>query len=441
MNTTTSPTQFTRRGLIQLFVAGGATIYLAGCSSSASAGKASGSKTLKYTTSWDPTSSDPRAKSQAAIIKAFTAKYDVQVELTYVPFDQANTQLILEAQGGRSPDVSLQMDVNLLTLIQQKAIQPLDQFTGSWSAARKADYLFPWDDMVFNGKQYAFRQSPRPANALFYRKDVFSAQNLVPPTTADNWLQTATELSGSGKFGFGIPLGNTNDLNRFMAGFTSMIWARGGDIFDLNTNRPTFAEDAGVYAMDWMRSMVSKGALARSAATASADTVDQQFTAGAIRTTLGNTGNLGSYQSSKSGDWVGVADMPNFANDTSKPGPAYLAGGWTMVMPKGANQDLAWKFLEFYQDPQAEVLKSSIGGELPTRKSVLDNSFYKTPAAANMRDWLAWLQANPKAAPLKVPQYQNMVQQMYNACQAVMVKGMSSQKALQQASDAYAKTI
>lgn len=431
--------KLSRRGVLQTFIAGAATIYLAGC---APTNSGSDNNVLRYTTSWDPTSEDPRAKSQAAIIAAFTKKYpDIQVELTYVPWNQSHTTLILAAEAGRAPDVSLQMDSNLLTLIEQDSIQPITQYTEGWSTERKSDYLFPFEDMVFDGDQYAFRQSPRPGNVLFYRKDVFDQEGLKPPTTADEWSAVAKQLSGSGSVGFGVPLGSTNDMNRFIAGFSSMLWARGGDLYDVDSKTAKFADEPGVFALDWLRGMLDSGAISPSIATSSAETTDQQFTAGTTRTTIANAGNLGDYRSRQEGDWVGAAPFPNFANDASLPGAAYLAGGWTMVMPKGANEEVAWKFLEFYQDPEAEVLKATVGNELPTRKSTLEDPFFETDGAAQMRVWLDWMAANPAAAPLKVPNYPELVKSVYDAVQEVLVNGTSAKDALSGAQDRYQAII
>lgn len=432
--------EVSRRTILKTFAAGAATLYLGACGNDSS-GAGTSSNTVRYTTSWDPTSEDPRAKSQAAILEAFTEQHGIEVELTYVPWNQSHTTLIREAEAGRAPDVSLQMDSNLLTLIEQDAILPITQLTSDWSQERKDDYLFPFDDMVFDGEQYAFRQSPRPANVLFYRKDVFDSEGVEPPRTADEWADIAAELSGSGAFGFGVPLGSATDMNRFIAGFTSMLWARDGDLFDLDAHKPRFAEDPGVYALDWMRGLIERSAMSPSIATATAETVDQQFTAGTLLTTIANAGNLGDYRSRREGEWVGAASFPNFANDTNTPGPAYLAGGWTMVMPKGANQDTAWKLLEFYQETEAEVLKATIGNELPTRKSTLDDPFFDTPEAEQMRQWLDWLAANPVAAPLKVPQYQELVQSLYDAVQAVLVNDTDPKEALQTAADRYESTL
>ena len=105
-----------------------------------------------------------------------------------------------------------------------------------------------------------------------------------------------------------MPLGNPHDRNRFVAAFASMLWAQGGDLYDLTARKPVFQEDAGVYALQWLQDMaLSSKAMPGGITTSTAETVDQQFTAGSIASTVANTGNLGDYKSRKSGDWVASA--------------------------------------------------------------------------------------------------------------------------------------
>jgi multiple sugar transport system substrate-binding protein len=431
-----------RRNALMLFGASVAATALSACAAPGSSGSttSSGKKVLNYSTSWQPGSDDPRAMAQSQIVEAFMkANPDVQVNVTYVVWDQALTKLGLAVGAKQSPDVSLQMDSNLLTLIDQAALMSMDQYVSGWPTTRKSDYTTPWDDMVFDGHLYAFRESPRPANALFYNKTAFVKAGISgPPKTSDEWASDALHLTSPGKYGVTFPFGNTADLNRFMAAFASMLWARGGDLFDLQTRKPTFDQEPGVYAMQWVQNLVHKyHALPTSSATASADTVDQQFIAEAVATTVGNTGNLTTYTSGRKGDWVTSAPFPNFANDAAKPGAAFTAGGWTQVIPKGANADLAWKLIEFYQTPEADLIKAKVGNELPTRKSVLSDPFFKTRQATDMNGWLAWMAANPHPAPLKIPKYQNMVEAIYGALQAIVTRNADVASTLQQAAQQY----
>lgn len=437
-----------RRGALKLMGAGAATLALGACSAGShpstgsggtGGGTKKGQKVLHMTSCWNPP--DPRATAQAKIIDMFEkANPDVKVDVEYVVWDQSLSSLSLKVGAGQPPDLSLQQDTDLLTLISQGDLAPLDQFTNGWTAKERADLTSPYDDLVFNGHLYALRESPRPSNALFYSKDAFSAAGVSePPKTATEWAEVAAKCTSAGKYGLTIPLGNTSDMIRFVAAFSSMLWARGGDLYDVKSGKPIFDQEPGIFAAQWLQDLVYKsGAFPKSAVTASANEVDQQFPAGVVAMTTGNTGNLGSYQAARKGDWLASASFPNFANDGSKPGAAFVAGSWCHTIPKGGNAELAWRLIEFYQTPEADLMLAKIAGEIPARKRTLKNSFFSTPAAANTKSWLQWMEANPHPATvLKVPKYQVLVQALYNAMQSVVGQKGNVEAALKSASQYY----
>jgi ABC-type glycerol-3-phosphate transport system substrate-binding protein len=437
---------FTRRTALGLFAVGaagaaGAAGVLAGCGGSGGSGR--DENTVLFHTIWNPDLDDPRSVAQTRILDAFAQKYpDITVELQVVPWQDTHRDLLRATSANRGPDVSIQMDTNLATLIEQNVLLPLDEFTGDWSAERKRDYVFPFEDMVFDGEHYAFRQSLRPSNALFYRTDLYRDAGFPePPATEAQWREVSAAVTTQNVAGISYPLAKVGELNRFMAAFVPMMWAYGGDLYDVSARRPTFHEEAGVRAMQWFQDAVHvHEIMPAAAATTDPETLDQQFTAGTVASLVGNTGNLGDYQV-RGAESVGVAPFPDFTNEGRLPGAAYLAGGWTMVMPRGANKEAAWRLLEFYQDEEAELIKAQVGNEPPTRRSVLEHEFFSSPDAELMRGWLDWAAANSRPTPLQVPEYQEMIDAIGDAIQRIIVNRDNVRDALAEAAERYTSAI
>jgi ABC-type glycerol-3-phosphate transport system substrate-binding protein len=107
-----------------------------------------------------------------------------------------------------------------------------------------------------------------------------------------------------------------------------------------------------------------------------------------------------------------------------------------MVIPKGAQTDEAWEFINFTQQPAAQLILAK-QGQLPTRQSVLSDPFFKTPAAQSQLQIIDWLKMNPHKAPLDIPQYPELLTALGNAFQDILAKKANVAQALQSAAQAY----
>ena len=141
---------------------------------------ARGKTTIRYWTFLNSNDGqNARARAQAQILAAFRKAHpDVEVVEEVFPWQTLQQQLLQAVAANRPPDVSKQLDRSLVTLTEAGAILPLDEFIGGWSAERKGDYVYAWDDTVLGGKKMAFRQAVRPANLLYYRTDLYEAAGL-----------------------------------------------------------------------------------------------------------------------------------------------------------------------------------------------------------------------------------------------------------------------
>jgi ABC-type glycerol-3-phosphate transport system substrate-binding protein len=136
-----------------------------------------------------------------------------------------------------------------------------------------------------------------------------------------------------------------------------------------------------------------------------------------------------------------LAPFPNFADDASKPGSAFIANGWTLCVPKGAQTDEAWQFLDFFQSVPAQLINMKVGQQLPTRKSALEDPYFSTPAAATAVMVLDWMKANPHAGPVHVKNYPDLTLALGSAFQQIITNRADVGSALSKAAQQYANTL
>jgi ABC-type glycerol-3-phosphate transport system substrate-binding protein len=172
------------------------------------------------------------------------------------------------------------------------------------------------------------------------------------------------------------------------------------------------------------------------------ETLNQMFFAGTLACNLDH--------SSKWAEWsrkeavkgrIETAWTPNFS-DEPKPVPVSTAGAWTVVMPTGAKAEPAWRLMEFLQSNEAEALDAKIGGELPTRKSTLQDPFFQTPDAKRMMGWLQYMAENTHpATTLKIKKLEVLVDAMADAGQQIIANKVAVKSALAAAAQKYEAQI
>ena len=354
-----------------------------------------GAATIRYW-SWlnSKDEKNVRAKAQGEMLDLFTkANPSVNLLQEVIPWQTLHQQLLQAAAAKKAPDVSKQLDQYLVVLTGAGALTDLDPFVKGWSADRRDDYVYSWDDTTFNGKKYAFRDAIQLKSLLYYRTDLYAeAGQPAPPKTLDEFTSII------GKVTKGPISGYMDGLSKNTGGgwYPSWWWSFGEDVVDLKTGKATFQGNAGQKIYQWLQDLVYKYKVSPvGEATMDSNAVLQLFVGGTLATTFTNSAKWSTWKTAKAlAGHLATASMPNFANDPSKPAPVDTTGGWTLVMPVGAQQELAWKLLDTLQSNPAELIDAKVGNELPTRKSTLKDAYFDTDQAKLMKTWLTMLAQN-----------------------------------------------
>src|SRR4029434_6412226 len=121
----------------------------------------------------------------------------IKLESELIPFDQALEKMQIHLSQ-RAPTYDIMAtDAFLPTFAERGWLMPLDPLIAKLRPAVEWDALDPIlvrDVCSYKGKVYGV---PNLAISMFffYRKDLFDAAGLQPPTTMDEWIATAKALT------------------------------------------------------------------------------------------------------------------------------------------------------------------------------------------------------------------------------------------------------
>jgi len=218
--------------------------------------------------------------------------------------------------------------------------------------ALKLDDIPPvmWTQGEYQGRQVAFPLGGY-ANVLNYRKDLFDAAGIKPPTTQEEMLEAAKKLTDAGKGVYGIAL-----LGAGSAGaqdFMVFVQQHGGTILD-KFGKPQ------VNSADNVKTLEYFGSLFKYAPPGNADYWwDQRETAfkqGQVAMMEGWSISRNDYEDPTISQVVGKVDIAQ-APTAQGMEPKFGFGGWGLAINADSDkkkQEAAWVFIKWLASPEVQ---------------------------------------------------------------------------------------
>jgi multiple sugar transport system substrate-binding protein len=374
---------FDRRRLLQGAALGGAGLLLARPERSwAQDGSLSGSITIGYEGA--ATGVIPYIEATAKAIQ--DANPDAKITLQPSPGGNYATQIILQLNSGRAPDLFLLVGVALAELGAADLIAPLDDYVSAWDGwAQYPDVLKEsqsYDDSVW-AVPYLM-----DTHFLYYNKDLIEKAGLPrdwTPATPDEILDAALAIKNADDsvIPYALYAGANGGNGTVTRGFVPLVYANGGQLKDAD----------GKFIID---SCAIRAALDYYYRAYQTDkTVPQEVMtspqpAGAMRQAMLD-GELGILYE---GSWVygGWEDSdPDFTNDEIgfvmfpgtgdvKPFAVGGTGNSWFINNQAKDKDLAWAFIEAFNSVENQVKINVEDPHIPARKdAAADPAFQATP--------------------------------------------------------------
>jgi multiple sugar transport system substrate-binding protein len=257
---------FSRRRFLELGLGASAAAGLAACGGGKSADDAAAPKSTgkfngKYTgpnvtlSYWNGfTGGDgPFMKQMVADFMKENPK--IKIASNTVEWSQYYQRMPAAVQAGKGPDVGAMHLDQLATNAARKAIVPIDDLA-SGLGLDEADFTPEvWKAGIYKDQRYGIPLDVHSL-AMYYNTESFDKAGITEaPKKKDDFEAALDKLKGKANANpFWMP-------NKWPAHlmFLSILWQNGGEPYDVEGNKATFDSDAGVSALEWMRSAVDKG--------------------------------------------------------------------------------------------------------------------------------------------------------------------------------------
>ncbi len=354
---------------------------------------ASAETTVTMWTFLDPNKTSPREVALKQMIADFEkANPDIKVKVDPQDFAQMPSKFFLGNQTGDDPDIVWIDAKNLSGLDKSGAGADLDQLLIShWSQADRDDY---YAKAAFNAAVYggAHRAIPlfNGGSMIYYRKDLLKAAGIDPAslTTWDAILEAAKKLTvdkdKDGRvdvWGFGMPLAPLK--TEASPVYISLL--EEPDSLYTGKCKINLDSDLGVKGITYTADLINKYKVTpQDALVDNVDDVTDQFIAGRYAIAIGSMLRYSVIKSKATfgTDNFDIMKWPSWTGD--KPGATPLSGWWVAAWKKSPHLAEAGKFLDYMLGEEGVKLWATVGGQVPTRKSILDSPDFAGP----QYDWV-----------------------------------------------------
>lgn len=381
----------------------------------------------------NPELADPRSKAFKAVLEGFMAENpDIEVKVETIHWGKIDALAIQAVAAGGGPDVLKIYSPQLTKHVNAKTIIPLNGYVEKWYAKNKADYIFPLEQTAYDGKVMALLWETR-VWVLWYRQDLLEKVGAKVPQSLEELSRVAQRIASDRVHGFVVGLSETQLAAAFVETFEPLLWAQGASLLDAK-GRAAFNSPAGVRVMQWVADLVRTGAMGKSAVTMNADDILSGFKAGTIAMSFQGSMRVSTARDAKDvGPMIRTAPVPGF--EPGKPAPGLTAGHTLGIGANSKNKDAAWRLIEYFDSPKAQLLWAK-GGVLPILKSVYNDPYFQTPQGQELIQWRDYIEKHGRIG--RYPEdFAKLCELLARAAQDVVLRNVSPKKALDEAAAQY----
>jgi multiple sugar transport system substrate-binding protein len=313
------------------------------------------------------------------------------IKVNAVSHEWANLhdKILISAQSKTLPDVARLDSAWIPEFHAMNILVPLDAELADFTSTAGNLLESAMSTAIIGGHYYGLALNTN-TKILFYNIQAFSAANIVPPATIEEFISAAKKLSGKNAAGQQVWGYNEPALSGW--NLCPFIWSFGGEL--TNPEQTT--------ATGYINSVQSIAAI---------ETLAGLYAQGVI--TGWNSGDIpmtdgfgtGRYMMILEGPWK-IAELagayPNFkyataSMPTGKGGSHSVLGGEDISMFNSANKEAAWRFMQFMtgEFAQTEMAKC---GQIPVNKTALNSDTVKKADFAPFIDALSSARSRPTVA-------------------------------------------
>jgi multiple sugar transport system substrate-binding protein len=346
----------------------------------APATKAQAGKTIKF-----GTLANFKGDALEKSLPEFEQATGIKVQLDKLPLENLVDKLTVSLAGGSSDYDVAMIDEPWVAGLSQY-LQPIEDLAKRDSIDTSTYVAKAMGAGTYKDVKLALPLDPN-VQMVWYRKDLFEAKGVKPPTNLDEVIAAAEKLHDPANDVSGISIAAKKEAQTMVAAIT-LLWKEGGEVI---TPDGTFGFDspAGLKAFETYQRIL-KVAPQGSLAYGGAEQLDA-FYQGKVATILywASAGpNAIDPAKSKVADKVGWTSIPNA-----------MSGVWVLGIPKASkNQEAAWEYVKWQTGPAGSLPFTNFGGGHSAAVDVLKAPDFvkKYPWAPDLQKALEASKARPQ---------------------------------------------
>ena len=356
----------------------GLMLIVAACGGEATPSGGGGDGKLVF---WTVEDNVDRVAGQQAIIDRFTEETGIEVELVAIGEADLTTQITAAVAGDTLPDVFGALSLGFTHTLAADGLANADAHAAVVDALGRDTFAQSALDLVTTDDGLAGVPSDSWAQLLVYRKDLFEAAGLEPPTTYDTILTAAEELNTGDQAG--IVLATGNDLTFVQQTFEYFAVANGCDVLDDEGNVAITSPQC-VETFDFYTNLVNNGSVTGAQ---DADTTRAAYFAGDAAMIVWSSFILDELAGLRddalptcddcTDDPLFLAENSGVVTAISGPSgdaPSQFGEQVSFVISQDADTEEAQQFVEFMMsDGYVDWLAVTPEGRFPARSGTKDN--------------------------------------------------------------------
>ena len=339
-------------------VAAVALFATAGCSASGDSGSGDdGDVTLEFAQWWEPELPDGAFRE---LMDEFESENPgIKVELLSGPYASTKEQLFAGAAAGTMSDVVGLDGAWVSDFANQGAIADLTELMGesdyddselaSQIQVDGATYMIPVVNCVY---------------PMFTNDDLLAQAGVTaPPTNRTEFADAANAVAGLGDntSGWILPL-SLEAPNGIQNDVMSWVWSSGGSMLD--GGQPDVTNDAVTGAVDYIKALWDKGAIAPGAFTMKEQDKVEEFTNGRVGMMIDSLAHINLIRETNPDLKFSISALPAEDGFDGERGIPYAS--WGIGVADGSEHKAeAWKLVEFLMSEDTNSKLSSIANAFP----------------------------------------------------------------------------
>ncbi len=327
-------------------------------------------------------SGDPTDESAYRMLAAdfMAAHPDLTIALLNIPSGRDfRRRLAADFAANTPPDIFLINYRHLGPFVAGEAIAPVAPWLKrSQMISREEFYPQALDAFTWQGVLQCMPQN-MSSPVIYFNRDLFAAAGLPDPDAGWTWadfVETARtltrDLDGDGvidQYGLGI----TPSLVRA----APFVWMNGGELVDdlVAPSRLTLDDPATQEALTWFVALQTEHHVVPDAVAEAAESSLSRFLSGRLAMIVESRRATPEFRLIEAFDWD-VAPLP-----VGKQPASILHSDAYCITAASPHQELAWRFVEFANTREGQLILAQSGRTIPSRLDLADSPAFLAPEA------------------------------------------------------------